>query len=183
MSNTNTSRLSTSLSIRQAQASDANDIIKGINEICAEGGAFYVTSFILSEKWLANLYHPETMPDDLLLIANWRGQFAGAVNLFRGEAHTLHRHVADLGLFVLRPYRHQGIGTRLMEKTLEWATKSALEKITLSVFANNQPAIHLYQRFGFKLEGCLERHIKSDYEYIDLWLMSRALTTEGMHNE
>ncbi len=177
MSNIDSSELSTSLRIRQAQASDANDIIKGINDICVEGGAFYVTNFIPSEKWLSKLCHPETMPDDLLLIANWRGQFAGAVNLFRGEAHTLHRHVADLGLFVLRPYRHQGVGTKLMEKTLGWATKRDLEKITLSVFANNQPAIHLYQRFGFKLEGCLERQIKTDYEYIDLWLMSYTLTT------
>ncbi|MCZ7669759.1 MAG: hypothetical protein M5U34_22570 [Chloroflexi bacterium] len=100
MSRNASSELSTSLHIRQAQAVDASNIIKGINEICAEGGAFYITHFVPSEQWQAVFYRPETVPDHLLLIAEWDGKFAGAVNLFSGEFNTLHRHIVNLGLFV-----------------------------------------------------------------------------------
>ena len=146
---------------------DANNIIVGIDAICAEGGAFHVTRFVPSEQWQAALYHPEIVPNHLLLIAEWNNQFAGSIRLFPGEAHTLYSHVADLGLFVLKPHRRLGIGFRLMEEALVWAGENQVEKITLSVFATNTPAIRLYQKFGFKKEGRLMRQIKLGHEYID----------------
>lgn len=156
------------LVVRPGRATDADHIIAGINEICDEGGAFYITKFQLSTQWQTILYQPEVVPDHLLLIALWNDQFAGSLRLFSGEMHTLHRHVADLGLFVLKPYRLLGIGTQLMKRALAWANDRHLEKITLSVFAINQPAIRFYRRFGFQQEGRLVRQIQSDQEYIDL---------------
>jgi len=175
MSRNASCELSASLHIRQAQTVDASNIIKGINEICAEGGAFYTTHFVPSEQWQAVFYRPETVPDHLLLIAEWKGHFVGAVNLFPGELHTLHRHVAILGLFVLNPYRNSGIGKQLLVHALKWARKTNLEKITLVVFATNRWAIQLYKEFGFIQEGCLKRQLKSDSDYIDLLQLSLFL--------
>lgn len=163
------------LRIRLAKVADADSIIAGINEICIEGGAFYIREFQLSEQWQVALCQPNAVTDHLILIAEWQGQFAGSIRLFPGQSHTLHRHVADLGLFVLKPYRRLGIGTLLMVKAIEWARSSKLEKTTLIVFGTNLPAIRLYQRFGFQQEGCLRRQIKIDNQYIDLLQMSLFL--------
>jgi RimJ/RimL family protein N-acetyltransferase len=162
--------------IRRAQVTDTDEIVAGINEICAEGGAFYINRFVLNEQWQAVLYQPNKVPDHLLLIAEMDGRFAGSARLFPGQAHTLHRHVVELGLFVLKPYRRKGIGSQLLQAALNWAGKQQFEKITLSVFATNQPAISLYRQFGFKQEGCLVQQVKVDQDYVDLWLMARNVS-------
>jgi hypothetical protein len=167
--------LDTACHIRRATPEDTEAIIDGINAICAEGGAYYITHFIPSPQWEAVLYRPETLPDHLLAVAEWEGRFAGAGQLFPGPENTLFRHVAELGMFVLKPYRRQGIGRQLLVWMLDWATEVGLEKINLAVFTTNQPAIQLYKQFGFLEEGCQRRQIKVGEEYVDLLLMARFL--------
>lgn len=147
----------------------------GINAICAEGEAFRITHFISTPTWEAVLYRPETVPDYLLVVAEWQGQFAGAGRLFPEPANSLSHHVAELGMFVLKPYRGQGIGRQLLTWILAWAVEAKLEKITLSVFATNWPAIRLYQQFDFIQEGRQQRQIKKGKQYVDRLLMARFL--------
>ncbi|MBK8988168.1 MAG: GNAT family N-acetyltransferase [Chloroflexi bacterium] len=167
--------MSQKLIIRRADSADAEKIADGINQICVEGGAFYVTRFVLSEKWHQLLYQPKTNSNHLSLVAEWDQQFAGSLRLFTGEEYTLYEHVSDLGLFILKPYRRLGIGTRLMTEALGWARINKVEKIMLVVFASNLLAIRLYERFGFQQEGCLKRQIKTGNEYIDLLQMALFL--------
>jgi len=158
-------------SIRRAIPDDAEVVMRSIDTICAEGGAFYITHFIPTPQWQAVLYQPTTVPQHLLVVAEWEGQFLGAGRLFRGESHTLLRHVAELGLFVLKPYRGHGIGRALLTWMINWASTVGIEKITLDVFATNRPAIHLYHQLGFVEEGCQQRQIKVGDHYIDrLWM-------------
>jgi RimJ/RimL family protein N-acetyltransferase len=161
--------------IRRAAPTDAPAVIAGINALCVEGEAFYTTQFVPSPRWEAVLYRPEAVPDHLLAVAEWEGRFAGAGRLFPGAENTLFRHVAELGMFVLKAYRRRGIGHELLAWILGWAAESGLEKITLSVFATNQLAIQLYQRFGFVEEGRRRRQIKVGEQYLDELLMARFL--------
>ena len=170
------SRSSASLLIRAGKIEDVDNIISGINEICKEGGAFYISHFQPSLQWQKILYQSQKASNYLLLVAEWEGRFAGIIRLFPGEDHTLYQHVASLGMFVLKPYRRLGIGTILMERALFWAN-TRFEKVWLSVFETNLPAIRLYQQFGFEQEGCLVKQIKSGEQYINLWLMGRILPT------
>lgn len=145
----------------------------GLNAICAEGGAFRATRFIPTPQWDAALYRPETAPDHLLVVAESEGCLVGVGRLFPEPKHTLCRHVAELGMFVLSPYRRRGVGRQLLAWLLEWAAEAGLEKITLSVFATNRPAVRLYQQFGFIAEGCQRRQIKLGDRYVDRLLMAR----------
>ncbi len=64
------------------------------------------------------------------------------------------QHVAELQLHVHPEMRAGGVGSALLESTLSWArTHAVLRKIRLSVFSDNQPALALYQKFGFEIEG------------------------------
>ncbi|MFB2894464.1 ribosomal protein S18-alanine N-acetyltransferase [Aerosakkonemataceae cyanobacterium BLCC-F50] len=50
-------------------------------------------------------------------------------------------------------YQHQGLGQAMLLALLSRARQRGLERATLEVKASNQPAISLYEKFGFKLAG------------------------------
>lgn len=85
------------------------------------------------------------------------------------------RHVGRLGLGVARECRGKGVGRRLMAEAIVRARAFALEKLELEVFADNEPAIHLYQQFGFVREGLRRNARKLDEAYQDILLMGRML--------
>jgi L-amino acid N-acyltransferase YncA len=164
-----------SFTIRQARAGDAPKLISGINDICSEGGAFYTTSFVHTPEWDRVLYYPETAAGYTLAVAEWNGQIVGAGRLFRGGEITLMQHTAELGLFVLAPFRRQGIGSKILDWLILWAISERVEKITLVTFATNEPAIRLFEKQGFVYSGRMIRQIKTAGGYIDLLGMEKFL--------
>jgi RimJ/RimL family protein N-acetyltransferase len=160
------------ITIRPAAPADAEAIINGINFICREGGAFYATSFAPSQIWQKVLYHSEDVPDHLLVVVEWSGTFAGCGRLFPFPKNTLLNHVAELGMFLLPPYRGKGHGHTLLHFILNWAKQQPLEKITLQVFSTNSAARNLYRSAGFVEEGILKEHLKQGQAYVDFIQMS-----------
>ena len=84
------------------------------------------------------------------------------------------RHSGTLGMGVAATHRGQGIGGRLLDTTLDAAEAGGLSRIDLTVRADNLPAIALYQRKGFKLEGTLRRYLRVDGEWFDAHLMAKT---------
>lgn len=60
----------------------------------------------------------------------------------------LDEHTPVLVIGVHRDYRHQGFGKKLMAWLIDHASKSAIQKISLSVSKDNY-AINLYKQQGF----------------------------------
>ena len=77
-------------------------------------------------------------------------------------------HCGSLGMGVQRDFRGRGIGTRLIERTIDKAKEMGLERIELDVFASNRPAIKLYEKLGFVVEGVKVKARKLDGVYDDL---------------
>lgn len=79
---------------------------------------------------------------------------------------------AHITILAVHPqYHHQGLGQALLYSLLKTATHRGLERATLEVRASNQPAIHLYQKFGFKTAGVRRRYYKDNGEdALILWL-------------
>jgi RimJ/RimL family protein N-acetyltransferase len=66
----------------------------------------------------------------------------------------------------------RGIGARLMDAALSWATDSGIVlRVSLSVFAENEVARRLYERVGFKTEGIFRRYVRLDGTTSDLVMM------------
>lgn len=63
-----------------------------------------------------------------------------------GEGEITNVEVAPL-------YRRQRVGRKLLEFTLQEATKLGIKECTLEVRVSNQPAIRLYESLGFHGEG------------------------------
>ena len=52
----------------------------------------------------------------------------------------------ELGMLVDRDWRGCGVGSALLQATVEWARGQGLHKLFLEVFAHNSAAIALYRR-------------------------------------
>jgi L-phenylalanine/L-methionine N-acetyltransferase len=93
------------------------------------------------------------------------------------DPHPASYHVADLGLMVAASHRRLGIGRALLQQAVDWAREGGVTKLELHVFPDNEPALALYESFGFVREGYRRRHYRRDGEYVDAVLM--ALDTLG----
>jgi RimJ/RimL family protein N-acetyltransferase len=99
------------------------------------------------------------------------GAIVGRLSLAR-DTHPASSHVADLGLMVAKDARRQGVGKALLEASVEWARASGVRKIELHVFPWNEPAITLYERFGFQREGFRRGHYFRAGSDVDAVLMA-----------
>jgi ribosomal protein S18 acetylase RimI-like enzyme len=85
-------------------------------------------------------------------------------------------HVGVLGMGLLSGYRGQGIGSRLIEKTMKHAAeKNGVRKIELEVYESNINAIRLYEKYGFVHEGKRLRSRMLDGVYDNLVMMGKEL--------
>ena len=73
---------------------------------------------------------------------------------------------------VAASHRQLGIGTRLLEEAVEWARAAGILKLELHVFPWNEPALRLYESFGFEREGYRKDHYERDGDYVDAILMA-----------
>ena len=101
------------------------------------------------------------------------GTVIGAVGL-RVETNPRMRHVGSVGLFVHTDYQNMGVGTALLNTLLDLADNwLMLVRVELTVFADNQRAIHLYEKLGFEKEGLRRMTTVRDGVYADEYMMAR----------
>jgi ribosomal protein S18 acetylase RimI-like enzyme len=81
-------------------------------------------------------------------------------------------HRGTLGMGVHEDFRKRGIGTRLIDEAIGKAKEKGLERIELEVFASNTPAITLYEKKGFVVEGVKKKARKLDGVYDDMIQMA-----------
>jgi putative acetyltransferase len=108
------------------------------------------------------------------LLAVVEDEPVGHLNLSTSPNATRRRHVASLGMAVRDDWQGKGVGTALMQAAVDMADRWLnILRLELDVFVDNAPAIHLYQKFGFVIEGQRARFGFRDGEYVDTYLMAR----------
>lgn len=113
--------------------------------------------------------------NSLFLVAEVNGAIVGEVTCKGGRLKALY-HTTVLGMSVHRAWRGKGIGNALMQSAMEWAhTNPEIRRIELQVYVRNAPAIHLYQKYGFEIEGRRRAVIYQDGEYLDDYVVSRLV--------
>jgi len=89
-------------------------------------------------------------------------------------------HNAELYIVIGDPlYRGQGLGKELMRFIMDYGFLTLkLHRIYLTVHAANLPAIRLYEKCGFELEGRLRDSVLRDGKYEDEIVMG-LISTNG----
>lgn len=98
----------------------------------------------------------------------------GIANLYIQPFKKL-SHQCLFAIIVDEAYRGKGVGTKLLENLIELAkTKFAIEILHLEVYEGN-PAIRLYEKFGFIEYGKQKHFVKEDGKYLTKILMQKRL--------
>ncbi len=94
--------------------------------------------------------------------------------MIAAETRPRRSHVASFGLCVDAARHNQGIATALLREMIAMCDNwLRIERIELTVFVDNAPAIALYQKLGFDIEGTGKRYGLRDGDYIDAYFMAR----------
>ncbi len=85
-------------------------------------------------------------------------------------------HKGELGIVVAKKYQGQGIGSRLIEMLIDWCKGNGVTtRIRLDTRTDNTPAVSLYLKFGFVVEGCLRNQTLLNGKYYDLYIMGMMI--------
>ena len=121
----------------------------------------------LARRWLEGLG-----PEAFNLVAVLDGTVVGTAGLDRYGGRR--SHAAGLGMGVHDDHRGKGIGTALLREIIDAADQwLRIERLELTVFADNLRAIRLYERFGFEQEGFLHNYAFRAGAFADAHLMAR----------
>jgi putative acetyltransferase len=127
-----------------------------------------------AEMWRQRLSEP---PEGLFsLVACVDGEVVGEISLHTSPTSWRMRHVGSIGMAVRDDCQGKGVGTALMEAILDLADNWLnLTRVELRVYVDNAPAIALYEKFGFEIEGTHRRMAFRNGEYVDGYFMARTV--------
>ena len=108
------------------------------------------------DKWINHIRENLAKKKHILLVARVEAGVVGFVSATYSSDFPL-KVSQPFGrlnnLYVLPEYRRKGIGTRLVNECLKKMKDSSVKTIRLNVVKDNQPAINLYEKLGFKIHN------------------------------
>ena len=167
------------LLIREAEPGDAAELVTCLNRVSLEtdftsldGEGILLTDTEM-ELFLDKQTHSE---NQITLLALLNDEIAGLVNVTADQRKRV-RHIGDLFIVIGQKYWNNGLGSLLLEEVVEWAQASGiLRRLQLTVQTRNQAAVHLYQKYGFVIEGRQERGAYiEEGKFIDVYLMGKLI--------
>jgi L-phenylalanine/L-methionine N-acetyltransferase len=83
--------------------------------------------------------------------------------------------VAELYMSVHDDHCGRGIGSALTAALVDVADHwLSLKRLELTVYVDNEPAIRLYKKFGFEVEGTRRADSFRDGKFVDVLMMARV---------
>jgi RimJ/RimL family protein N-acetyltransferase len=81
-------------------------------------------------------------------------------------------------------HRSKGYGTEAMRLLMHFAFQELnLHRLQLTVFAYNEPAMHMYERLGFQREGAFREYLLRDGKRYDMLLYGLLASEWEAHQE
>jgi putative acetyltransferase len=159
------------LKIRRAEPDDC----AAIRDIFSGSKAFAGTlqlPYPSLHDWRQRLAEPGDGTYNLVAVVENRVVGMLGVHTFPNKPRR--RHVGAIGMGVHDDWQGKGIGTALMRAGVDLADNWLnLTRLELEVYTDNEPAIRLYKKFGFVIEGTLVRFAFRDGQYADGYAMAR----------
>lgn len=159
--------------VRRAEPTDAESMHATMSQPRATAWTMQIP-FPSVEEWRERLEDP---PSGFRLLVACVGDEAGQVvgNLGLGLVQRpRRRHVASLGMAVHDDWTGRGVGTALMEAAMDLCDNwLQVTRVELEVYTDNGPALAVYDRFGFTVEGTCRGSVFRDGAYVDTHIMAR----------
>jgi len=126
--------------------------------------------FTSKEQWRKMMENPSE--EQTGIVAVFDGHIVGSAGIQRYKGRR--RHAGEVGMSVHDDFQRRGIGSALtaalVDVTDNWLD---LKRLELTVYVDNEPAIRLYKKFGFEVEGTCRGYAFRDGQYVDSFSMAR----------
>ena len=110
---------------------------------------------------------------EIKLVALHQGLVIGSIGLEQ-FSRIRRSHAGSFGMGVLPGWQSKGVGSKLLATALDIADNwMNLQRVELSVYADNEAAIGLYRKFGFENEGLFRDYAVRDGQWVDTLSMAR----------
>jgi RimJ/RimL family protein N-acetyltransferase len=140
--------------VREAEMRDCEALGRGMKVVVDEG-RWLATQSNATAAELTLRYRRSVRDGRPLFVLEDDGEAVGCLGLNPTHAAG----VAELGMWILPPWRGRGGGRLLMEAALA-GRPADVHKIVLEVFPDNEAAIALYEAMGFEREGLRRDHYR-----------------------
>lgn len=114
-------------------------------------------------------------PRHPVLVAEVGDSIAGWASLNTFNARLAYQYVADLSIYLARPWRGKGLGARLLAPLIPLARELGYHKIVLAAFPTNTAGMRLYERQGFTTVGIYKEMGLLDGCWVDTIIMEKLL--------
>jgi L-amino acid N-acyltransferase YncA len=155
---------------------DLDDFLEIINSLVDEGADILRTERVSKEEeidFLSKVLSRLEKDEMFYLVAEVDGKVVAVSEISKRGGYE--KHVGVIGIAIRNGFRDLGIGTEIMKTLVEQAQKMGLKVLTLSAFATNKPAIHVYEKVGFVQTGTIPKKHFKEGKYIDEIILTKVL--------
>jgi len=162
--------------LRTPKWEDLDDLLELVNSLVDEKAEIARTEKYSREEeidWLSKALSRLEKGETFYLVGEVGGKIVAVSEISKRGGYE--KHVGVIGIAIRNGFRDLGIGTEIMKTLVEQAQKIGLKVLTLSAFATNKPAIHVYEKVGFAQTGTIPKKHFKEGKYVDEIIMTKML--------
>lgn len=164
--------------LRFAQLSDLEQMTKYINDVSAENTFITLSGEVLTleeeAKYLQDALDKIERNEAIKVFAFHNNLLIGSADISRLIRRS--KHVGHVGISIKKEYRDEGIGFEMLKTLIDLARNLEYKLFELTVFAINEPAIHLYKKVGFIEAGRVPKKFYYKGKLEDQLIMYKELS-------
>ena len=163
--------------IREVKNEDAETLNNLIKEVEAESNYMLMeagerkTTPDQQGKQIIQIHQQK---NSTIFVAENDGDLVGYLFAIGGNTKRT-QHSTYIVIGILERYRGKGIGTALFQQLEEWAKKSRISRLELTVVTKNEAGVALYRKSGFEIDGTKRNSLMIDGTFYDEYYMSKLL--------
>lgn len=154
---------------------DRDELIRLFQEAPEEDIRFLkqdVRDIKLINSWVDHLNYRHVLP--LVTVDLGDNRLIADATLHRGK-HAA-KHLAEVRIFVSRPFRNLGLGSLVLDELINLALKENLHWLKAEIIADHKKVIKAFRSKGFEIRATLEDYfIRKDGITHDVVLMMRPV--------
>jgi ribosomal protein S18 acetylase RimI-like enzyme len=145
--------------IRPATEDDLDGVVQLVWEVAAEG--HWIGAEVPFDRSDRKRRYADVLAADssTVFVADARS-IGGASVVGEISVSVASYGVADISMMLANGWRGLGLGRALLDAAISFAEAAKAHKMWLEVWPHNAPAISLYQKTGFEVEGRKRRHYR-----------------------
>ena len=162
--------------LRTPKWEDLDDLLELINSLVEEKAEITRTEKVSREEeidFLSKVLSRLEKDETFYSVAEVGGKVVAISEIIRRSGYE--KHVGVIGIAIKNGLRDSGIGTEMMKTLVKQAQEIGLKVLTLTTFASNKRAIHVYEKIGFVQTGTVPKKHFKEAKYIDEVIMTKFL--------